>query len=33
VLLIPGDHNLSADLDAVSRAAAEWLERVLRPHL
>jgi hypothetical protein len=33
ILLIPGDHNLSADLEAVSRAATEWLGRVLRPHL
>ncbi|MGW4486903.1 alpha/beta hydrolase family protein [Amycolatopsis sp. NPDC004368] len=33
VVLVPGDHTLSADLDAVSRAAAEWLGRVLRPHL
>ncbi|HWD04044.1 MAG TPA: alpha/beta family hydrolase [Amycolatopsis sp.] len=33
VLIVPGDHTLSADLDAVSRAAAEWLGRVLRPYL
>ncbi|MEU4667053.1 alpha/beta family hydrolase [Amycolatopsis sp. NPDC023774] len=33
VVVVSGDHTLSADLDAVSRAAAEWLGRVLRPHL
>ncbi|MEV8611838.1 alpha/beta family hydrolase [Amycolatopsis sp. NPDC051373] len=33
VVMVSGDHTLSADLDAVSRAAAEWLGRVLRPHL
>ncbi|MFI5608779.1 alpha/beta family hydrolase [Amycolatopsis sp. NPDC051903] len=33
VVVVSGDHTLAADLDAVSRAAAEWLGRVLRPHL
>lgn len=31
LVVVPGDHSLKADLDAVARAAAEWLERVLRP--
>jgi predicted alpha/beta-hydrolase family hydrolase len=31
VVLVAGDHSLRADLDAVSRASAEWLARVLRP--
>ena len=31
IVVLKGDHNLSADLEGVSRAAAEWLERVLRP--
>ncbi|PXY26655.1 alpha/beta hydrolase [Prauserella sp. PE36] len=31
VVVVPGDHSLKADLDGVSRAAAEWLGRVLRP--
>jgi predicted alpha/beta-hydrolase family hydrolase len=31
VVVLAGDHNLTADLEGVSRAAAEWLERVLRP--
>ncbi|MFI7115563.1 alpha/beta family hydrolase [Amycolatopsis sp. NPDC049868] len=31
IVVLQGDHNLSADLEGVSRAAAEWLERVLRP--
>jgi predicted alpha/beta-hydrolase family hydrolase len=31
VVVLAGDHNLKADLEGVSRAAAEWLERVLRP--
>ncbi|EID55287.1 alpha/beta hydrolase family protein [Saccharomonospora xinjiangensis] len=31
IVTVPGDHSLKADLDAVSRAASEWLARVLRP--
>lgn len=31
VVVLPGDHNLNTDLEGVSRAVAEWLERVLRP--
>jgi predicted alpha/beta-hydrolase family hydrolase len=31
LVVLAGDHNLSADLEGVSRAAAEWLGRVLRP--
>ncbi|SDX74138.1 hypothetical protein SAMN05421504_103675 [Amycolatopsis xylanica] len=31
LVVLAGDHNLKADLEGVSRAAAEWLERVLRP--
>ncbi|WP_243792232.1 alpha/beta family hydrolase [Saccharopolyspora gloriosae] len=31
VVLVAGDHSLKADVDAVSRAAQEWLNRVLRP--
>ncbi|GAA2790685.1 alpha/beta family hydrolase [Saccharopolyspora taberi] len=30
VVLVPGDHSLKADVDAVARAAQEWLVRVLR---
>ncbi|MFD9895354.1 alpha/beta family hydrolase [Amycolatopsis sp. NPDC059027] len=30
LVLLDGDHNLTADLDGVSRAASEWLTRVLR---
>lgn len=30
VVLVPGDHSLKKDIDAVSRASAEWLNRVLR---
>ncbi|MGW0893604.1 alpha/beta hydrolase family protein [Saccharopolyspora sp. NPDC002578] len=30
VVLVAGDHSLKADVDAVSRAAQEWLTRVLR---
>ncbi|MGW1681024.1 alpha/beta hydrolase family protein [Saccharopolyspora sp. NPDC002376] len=30
VVLVPGDHSLKADVDAVHRAAQEWLGRVLR---
>ncbi|AXB45035.1 alpha/beta family hydrolase [Amycolatopsis albispora] len=31
LVLLAGDHSLSADLDGVGRATSEWLERVLRP--
>ena len=31
LVILDGDHNLSADLEGVSRAATEWLSRVLRP--
>ncbi|RSM49635.1 alpha/beta hydrolase [Amycolatopsis balhimycina DSM 5908] len=31
IVLVDGDHTLSADLESVSRAATEWLSRVLRP--
>ncbi|PXY33817.1 alpha/beta family hydrolase [Prauserella flavalba] len=31
VVVVPGDHSLKAGLDGVSRAASEWLGRVLRP--
>jgi predicted alpha/beta-hydrolase family hydrolase len=31
VLLLPGDHNLKADVAAVGRTVGEWLDRVLRP--
>ncbi len=31
IVVVNGDHNLGADLESVSRAASEWLERVLRP--
>jgi predicted alpha/beta-hydrolase family hydrolase len=31
IVTVAGDHSLKADLDAVSRAASEWLGRVLRP--
>lgn len=31
VVLLPGDHNLKADLEGVARAVGEWLDRVLRP--
>jgi uncharacterized protein len=31
VVLLSGDHSLKGDLDGLSRAASEWLERVLRP--
>ncbi|MFD9957578.1 alpha/beta family hydrolase [Amycolatopsis sp. NPDC058986] len=30
IVVLDGDHNLTADLDGVSRAASEWLTRVLR---
>ncbi len=32
LVVVPGDHSLKADLDAVARAASEWLTRVLRPY-
>ncbi|MBK1785735.1 alpha/beta hydrolase family protein [Prauserella cavernicola] len=31
IVVLPGDHSLKADLEGVSRAASEWLGRVLRP--
>ncbi|MBW4716268.1 alpha/beta hydrolase family protein [Saccharothrix obliqua] len=31
VEVLPGDHNLKADLEGVRRAVGEWLERILRP--
>ncbi|GLY34899.1 alpha/beta hydrolase [Amycolatopsis sp. NBRC 101858] len=31
LVLVDGDHNLGKDLETVSRAATEWLSRVLRP--
>jgi predicted alpha/beta-hydrolase family hydrolase len=31
LVVLAGDHNLSADLEGVSRATTEWLGRVLRP--
>ncbi|MFE9745159.1 alpha/beta family hydrolase [Saccharothrix saharensis] len=31
VVLLPGDHNLKADVAAVGRTVGEWLDRVLRP--
>lgn len=30
VVLVPGDHALKADVEAVSRAASEWLGRIAR---
>ncbi|GAA0516818.1 alpha/beta hydrolase [Saccharopolyspora subtropica] len=30
VVLVPGDHSLKSDVDAVSRAVVEWLNRILR---
>jgi uncharacterized protein len=30
VVLVPGDHSLKADVEAVSRAVSEWLGRILR---
>jgi predicted alpha/beta-hydrolase family hydrolase len=30
VVLVPGDHSLKADVEAVSRASSEWLGRMLR---
>jgi uncharacterized protein len=29
VVLVPGDHSLRTDLDAVAAAVAEWLDRVV----
>jgi hypothetical protein len=29
VVLVPGDHGLKRDLDAVSSAVGEWIGRVL----
>jgi predicted alpha/beta-hydrolase family hydrolase len=31
VVLLRGDHSLKGDLDGLSRAVGEWLERILRP--
>ncbi|WP_433265234.1 alpha/beta family hydrolase [Actinosynnema sp. CS-041913] len=31
VVLLKGDHNLKADLEALQRAVGEWLDRILRP--
>lgn len=31
IVTVPGNHSLDSDLDTVSRAASEWLGRVLRP--
>ncbi|WP_309112342.1 alpha/beta family hydrolase [Saccharothrix sp.] len=31
VVLLPGDHNLKADLEGLRRAVGEWLDRILRP--
>jgi hypothetical protein len=31
LVLVDGDHSLGKDLETVSRAATEWLSRVLRP--
>ncbi|NIJ10775.1 hypothetical protein FHU38_001119 [Saccharomonospora amisosensis] len=31
IVVVAGDHSLKADLAAVARATAEWLQRVLRP--
>jgi hypothetical protein len=31
VVLLRGNHSLSSDLDGLSRAVGDWLERVLRP--
>ncbi|RZQ60722.1 alpha/beta family hydrolase [Amycolatopsis suaedae] len=31
VVLLKGDHSLSADLQGIARSATEWLEKVLRP--
>jgi hypothetical protein len=29
--MLPGNHALTGDLDGLSRAVGDWLERVLRP--
>jgi hypothetical protein len=31
LVLLPGGHDLKADLDGLGRAVGEWLDRVLRP--
>lgn len=31
ILVLSGDHSLSADLTGLARATGEWLQRVLRP--
>lgn len=31
LVLLPGDHGLKSDLDGLSRAVTEWLDRILRP--
>lgn len=31
VVVLAGDHSLSADLEGLARATGEWLQRVLRP--
>lgn len=31
LVLLRGDHSLKADLGALARAVAEWLDRILRP--
>ncbi|MEU4801847.1 alpha/beta family hydrolase [Actinosynnema sp. NPDC023587] len=31
VVLLPGDHDLKADLEGLHRAVGEWLDRILRP--
>jgi len=31
LVLVDGDHSLAKDLETISRAATEWLARVLRP--
>ncbi len=31
LVMSPGTHSLSGDLDGITRAVADWLERVLRP--
>jgi predicted alpha/beta-hydrolase family hydrolase len=31
LVMSPGTHSLSADPDGITRAVADWLQRVLRP--
>jgi len=31
IVVLPGDHSLKKDVQAVSRAVEEWLDRILRP--